>query len=216
MIKVVIVDDNSILRTALKIIIEQDEEIKVVGIAENGLQGYELCKKLKPHIVLMDIKMPVCDGVESTKLIKENLEGVMVVILTTFEDEEFISQALLNGADGYILKSANEKDLTTIIKSTLSGYSIIQKKVFSTVKNQYSTTNINKCATINNSQLDKLTEREKAIIKCIAEGKSYRDIAEQLNFAEGTIRNITSDILDKLRLKDRTQIVIFAMKNGLV
>ena len=128
MIKVLIVDDQIILRESLKFIIEQDTDINVVGLAGNGAEAFSLCGKLKPDVVLMDIMMPDCDGVEGTRLIKSKYESIKVIILTTFNDEKNVSRAIKSGADGYVLKDISPEQLILAIKSVFNGFSIMQAK----------------------------------------------------------------------------------------
>lgn len=210
MIRILIVDDSPILRNGLKTIIKQDNEIKVMDSAENGQEALEMCKKILPDLVLMDIRMPICDGVEGTRLIKEFNSAIKVIILTTFDDNESISKVLDNGADGYILKDIKDEDLIRTIKSTVNGYSIIQQSVFKSIKSQYKVNTMNTGLKIN------LSEREIEIIKLIVDGKDNKQIAVTLYLVDGTVRNTISSILDKLKLKDRTQLAVFAIKNDLV
>ncbi|NLD47714.1 MAG: response regulator transcription factor, partial [Clostridiaceae bacterium] len=130
MIKVVIVDDQVILRESLKFIVEQDSDIKVAGLGSNGMEALLLCDTHKPDVVLMDIMMPECNGVEGTKLIKEKYSSIKVIILTTFNDEENISQALKNGADGYMLKDMNPDELILAVKSAAKGLNIMHPSAF--------------------------------------------------------------------------------------
>jgi DNA-binding NarL/FixJ family response regulator len=163
----------------------------------------------------MDIKMPLCNGIESTRLIKEKHQSVRILMLTTFDDEEYVTDAIKNGADGYVLKDIKNDELIRIIKSTLNGFKIVQESVFENIKKKYAQAQIpnNKNETI--IEL-KLTEREKEIIEFIVDGKSNKEIADSLNIASGTVRNMISIILKKLNLQDRTQIAVFALKNNIV
>jgi DNA-binding NarL/FixJ family response regulator len=215
MIKVIIADDSDIIRDTLKLVVEQDDDIKVVGFASNGFEASEACDRLSPDIILMDIKMPLCNGIESTRLIKEKHQSVRILMLTTFDDEEYVTDAIRNGADGYVLKDIKNDELIRIIKSTLNGYKIVQESVFENIKKKYAQVQIpnNKNETI--MEL-KITEREKEIIEFIVDGKSNKEIADSLNIAAGTVRNMISIILKKLNLQDRTQIAVFALKNNIV
>jgi DNA-binding NarL/FixJ family response regulator len=215
MIKVIIADDSDIIRDTLKLVVEQDDDIKVVGFASNGFEASEACDRLSPDIILMDIKMPLCNGIESTRLIKEKHQSVRILMLTTFDDEEYVTDAIKNGADGYVLKDIKNDELIRIIKSTLNGYKIVQESVFENIKKKYAQVQIpnNKNETI--MEL-KITEREKEIIEFIVDGKSNKEIADSLNIAAGTVRNMISIILKKLNLQDRTQIAVFALKNNIV
>lgn len=210
MLKVLMVDDQIILRESLKFIIEQDNEIEVIGSAGNGMEALELCKKEAPDLILMDIMMPICDGVEGTKLIKELNPSIKVLILTTFNDTENVSKALQNGADGYILKNVKPDELILAIKSTAKGLTILHKNTFDTFLNQ---------SKIKQNKLElnfTLSEQEIKIISLIVDGKSNKEISDDLHFAEGSIKNIISSILNKLKLRDRTQLAVFAVKNNLV
>jgi DNA-binding NarL/FixJ family response regulator len=214
-IKVLIVDDNIILRSGLKTIIQQEQDIKVVGCARNGKEALELCDKLLPDLVLMDIKMPVYDGVEGTKLIKEKHKEIKIIMLTTFDDEEYITKALINGADGYILKDIGDQELINVIKNTAKGFVVVQQSVLRDIRNKYETAI--KMKNVRNITIDiNLTNREKSIIKLIVDGKKNKEIAKELYLAEGSVRNIISSVLEKLKLQDRTQLAVFAIKNNLV
>ncbi|MCX7708591.1 MAG: response regulator transcription factor [Clostridia bacterium] len=215
MIKVVIADDQVILRESLKFIVEQDPEIEVVGCAGNGREALKQCDQLIPNIVLMDIMMPGCDGVEGTRLIKEKYSSIKVLILTTFNDDENISKALKNGADGYILKDIKPEELILAIKSVARGLGIIHKNAMSSVVKQFNSnqeTGTQKDLNIN----VELTEREIGIIKLIVDGNNNKEIASELFLTEGSVKNIITGILAKLKLKDRTQLAVFAVKNNLV
>jgi DNA-binding NarL/FixJ family response regulator len=215
MIRVVIADDQVILRDSLKFIIEQDSEINVLGCVGNGREAHELCGRQQTDLVLMDIIMPVCDGIEGTRLIKSSYGNVKVLILTTFNDEENIANALKNGADGYVLKDVRPEELILAIKSVASGLGIIHRDAFNTVVKQFSTSSENNAVKACSVQVD-LTEREKDIIRLIVDGKDNKEIASTLFIAEGSVKNVITGILSKLKLKDRTQLAVFAIKNNLV
>lgn len=210
MIKVLIVDDSFIFRSGLETILKQDPEIEVLGCAANGKEAFVFCEQMSPDLILMDIRMDVCNGVEGTKLIKEKFKAVKIVMLTTFDDNEYIAQALKNGADGYILKGVNDEDLIMTIKSTMKGLSVFEQRVLSNVKDQYR--NIG-----SHSKIDvTLSEREKQLLQEIVDGKTNKEIASNFGLAEGTIKNMISNLLVKFKLNDRTQLAIFAVKNNLV
>lgn len=211
--RILLVDDSEILVQSLKIILEQDPELKVTGTANNGIEALELCEKLSPDIVLMDIRMPVCNGVEGTKLIKEKYPSVKVLILTTFDDQEYIKQAIQNGADGYVLKDINDQDLLATLKSTANGFSIIQETVFRTLKTQMKPLEEENPDLLKNFDYN-LSKRERDIIGLIIRGFSNKQIAAKLDFSEGTVRNIISGIFTKLKLNDRTQLAVFAIKSN--
>lgn len=216
MIKVLIVDDQVILRESLKFIVEQDPEINVVGLAGNGKEALEHCKELVPDVVLMDIMMPVCNGVEGTKLIKSQFRSIRVIILTTFNDDENISKAIKNGADGYVLKDIKPDELILAVKSVAKGFSIMHHTAMDSVAKQIdheSDANHHK----QELKLDvNLTDRELSIIELIVDGKSNKEIAAKIFITEGSVKNIITNILEKLNLKDRTQLAVFAVKNNIV
>jgi len=205
LIKVVIAEDVDILRNGLKTIIEQDEEIEICGLAANGDEAFSLCEIHTPDLVLMDMRMPVCDGETATKNIKQAFPEIKVLILTTFDDKDTVNAAMTSGADGYILKSVDEKKLVHAIKSTLAGISVIGSEVFDNIRNRYFSGDFNPSM---------LSEREREILSQLAAGNSNKDIAKALFLSEGTVRNLISNLLEKLKVKDRTQLAVFAVKNN--
>ena len=211
MIKVIVVDDQIILREGIKFRIDSDDEIKVVGSAGNGIEAMELCDRFLPDVVLMDIMMPICDGIEATKRIKLKYNSIKVIILTIFIDNENITKAMKNGADGYVLKDIDPKELINIIKNTASGLRIIHQDVLDTLVSDFAL----KDKPAIESSFD-LSEKELEIIKWIVHGKSTREVASLVFLSEGRVRNIISDILSKLDLKDRVQLAVFAVKNDLI
>ena len=214
MINLVLVDDSAIIRKSLQTIVEQDREIKVIGNAANGKTAAALCASLRPDLVLMDIRMPVCDGVEGTRLIKQLNRAIKVLILTIFNDDAYIAAAIRHGADGYLLKDTEDTVLLAAIKNVIKGYTILQASAFEKLKAQYiiEDNNINHNP---NPDFD-LTSREQDIIKLIVDGFSNKEIASKLGIAEGTTRNHISQLLEKLHLADRTQLAVFAIKHTLV
>lgn len=213
MIKMIIVDDMVIFRESLKFIMEQDSEIQVIGCAGNGKEAAELCGELKPNLVLMDLMMPEYDGVEGTRLIKAIDKETKILILTTFNDSINVHNALKNGADGYVLKEVKPDELIMAVKSVSKGFSIMQRSTFDTILGGVREKEL--APSVSEKQFD-LTERERAIIGLIVDGKSNKEIAEILCFAEGSIKNAITCILNKLNLKDRTMLAIFAIKNNLI
>ncbi|HEY9061098.1 MAG TPA: response regulator transcription factor [Pseudobacteroides sp.] len=213
MIKIIIADDMIIFRDSLKYLLENQECIEVVACADNGEEAFKLCKKHKPDIVLMDIVMPVCDGILGTKLIKDSFPMIKVLVLTTLDDEEKVRKAISCGADSYVLKDTTPFELVNIIKSLYNGYTIIQKNVFDSVIRDNSIFDKN---TPENANLcSKLTARELTAIKLVVDGKSYKEIAGELYITEGSARNLIVHILTKLNLTDRIQLAVFAVRNKL-
>lgn len=214
MIKVIIADDSLIVRNGLKDIVEQDSDIKVIGMAKNGIEALGLCEKLSPDLVLMDIKMPDCDGIEGTKLIKAKDSSVKIIIVTTFEDDFYINDALKNGADGFVLKDINDEDLIRTIKNTINGFSTVPSNIFHNIIVKSLADN-KRQAQVCCPYTGNLTNREREIVKLIVDGKDNKEIAKNLYLVEGTVRNMVHTILSKLNLKDRTQLAVYAIKNNI-
>lgn len=209
-IRIAIIDDEKLIREALKIILSTYDDIDVVAMGQNGYEALEICKSNDVDLVLMDIRMPLCDGVKGTKLIKDELPDTKVLILTTFKDIEYIQEALKNGASGYLLKDSSYDLIYEGIKAALMGNIVIHPDVANNILN-YSPIQITPkevCKQFN------LSEKECDIIEYIAEGLSNKEIGEKLFLSEGTIKNNVSTILSKLEIRDRTQIVVFAFKNN--
>ena len=215
MIRVIIADDQPVIRDGLKFILEQDSDIKVIGCVGNGNEAFALCKEFQPDVMLMDIVMPVCNGVEGTRLIKESFGKTKVLILTTFNDEENISEALKNGADGYVLKDIDSDELILTIKSINKGLRVMHEDAYSHVLKKMQASNNAYIEPVELKDLG-LIEREIEIIKMIVFGKSNREIASSLFMTEGSIRNLISSILTKTKLKSRTQLAVFAVKHNII
>lgn len=213
--KVLIADDIMILRQGLKAVLEQDPEIEVVALAENGKEAFEKCKVYRPDVVLMDMRMPDYDGAFRIRAIKENLPNVKVLVLTTFDDEETIDKALSSGADGYILKEMEDAKVIASVKSVYAGMSIFGDGVYRVMRTRMEqTTSIQEKRDVP-EQDQHFTDRELDIIKLVAQGYDNKEIATELFLAEGTVRNNISRVLEKLSLKDRTQLAVYAVKHGL-
>lgn len=207
MINVLIADDVAVLRMGLKAVLSQDSEINVVGEAGNGKEAYELAVRLKPDVVLMDMRMPDFDGGYGTRQIKDKLSGVKVLVLTTFDDKETVEKAMASGADGYILKEMDSSQVINSIKAVAGGINVFCDNIFKAIKKEPM-----KQAPVNYD----ITEREAEFLRLICDGYDNKEIAAQLYLAEGTVRNGISRLLEKLKLKDRTQLAVFAIKNNLV
>ncbi|WP_027631470.1 response regulator transcription factor [Clostridium hydrogeniformans] len=214
-IKVIIVDDEKLVRSGLKIILETFKDIEVIDMASNGEEALVACRRNEPHVVLMDIRMPKCDGVLGTKLIKKEFKDVKVLILTTFNDVEYIHEALKYGASGYILKDSDYDLIYEGIKGCFKGNVVVHPEVASKIINE--NTSYNKKSTVEDTMTNyDLNNKEINIIKEVASGLSNKEIGEKLFLSEGTIKNNISNILCKLSLRDRTQLTIFAFKNNIV
>ena len=208
MIKVIIADDVQILRSGLKAVLSQDSDIKVVGEASNGKEAYEMCIRLRPDVVLMDMRMPDHDGGYGTRKIKDNFSDIKVLVLTTFDDKETVNKAISSGADGYILKEMDNDKIISSIKAVAGGINVFCDNIFRSIKQD---------VVVQQDAKDfGLTERETEFIRLICDGCDNKEIATKLFLAEGTVRNGISRLLEKLELKDRTQLAVFAIKNNIV
>ncbi|MCQ2465029.1 MAG: response regulator transcription factor [Oscillospiraceae bacterium] len=215
MIKVIIADDLSILRQGIQVILEQDSEIKICALASNGKEAFELCGEHRPDVVLMDMRMPDFDGAYGTAKIKEAYPDTRVLVLTTFDDEETVAEAMQSGADGYILKEMDGQKIIQSVKAVSSGINVFGPNVYSGIQKKITESpKANTCA--NSEAAADLTPRETEIMILIAEGLDNKNIASKLFLAEGTVRNNISRMLDKLGLKDRTQLAVYAVKNNII
>lgn len=214
--KVMCVDDQVLLREALLFMLARDDEISVVDGGSDGYEALENCRKHRPDVILMDIRMPRLDGIEATKKIKELYPSIKVIILTTFEDETSIFKAIEHSADGYIVKDTKPEELILAVKSVYNNLFVMHKSVISVVKGEIVEAQ-NREKEMNETLLEyDLTNMEMHIIRLMVDGKSNKEIAAELNFTEGTIKNKVSKMLSKLNLKDRTQVAVFAIKHNIL
>ena len=215
MIKIVIADDQTLFRKMLEEMLKLDKEIEILASVENGNEALRACTELKPDILLLDIQMPLKTGLETLVELKSVHPSVKVVMLTTFEDEKNIRTCCLHGADGYLVKDMKPDVLVMAIKCIYHELVIMHHGVYSIIKNDLSSlpiTNEEKFE-IGEFVLDSMDIQ---IIKQIAEGRKNKEIAQSLNYSEGTIKNKVSRILSVTNLSDRTQISVFAIKNNLI
>ncbi|TRZ35827.1 DNA-binding response regulator [Niallia circulans] len=213
MINVLIAEDQAIVRNGLKMIIEQAAEIKVVAEAADGKEVLELVKTHHIDLILMDVRMPVMDGLEATKRIRAEYPAIKILILTTFNDEEYALKAFREGANGFLLKSADGAALINSIKSCLAGGMSIHDDVAAKVMPMLLKENKPVKQT---DLIDILTDREIEIVQHVGLGKTNKEIAGELFLSVGTVKNQLTQILQKLDLRDRTQLAIFAVKNDLI
>jgi DNA-binding NarL/FixJ family response regulator len=213
-IRLLLVDDQLIIRQGLRSLLEAKPDLEVVGEAENGQQAIAQVETLQPDIVLMDVRMPVMDGVAATRLICQQFSQTKVLVLTTFDDDDYVSQAMRLGARGYLLKDTHSDDLAAAIRAVYKGYSqmgpgLMEKAIFTTL-NSKGTAHTPSQPTRLPSELAGLTAREREVLCLIATGASNREIAEALYISERTVKNHITSILSQLNLRDRTQAAMFA------
>lgn len=215
MIKVMIADDQELIRQSLEFILETKEAIEVVATAKNGQEVIQAVRKTKPDVILMDIRMPEMDGVQCTKIIKEVHPEIKIIILTTFDDDEFVFKALKYGASGYLLKGISMEDLEKAIHTVYSGGAMINPDIATKVVGLFSEmAQGNYEVTVEVKNIQDITETEWDIIKRVGRGLSNKEIASDMNLSEGTVRNYLSTILSKLVLRDRTQLAIWEVQSG--
>jgi len=207
-IRLLIADDQTLMRDGLKTIFDLEEDIDVVGTAENGEQALEMTERLKPDVVLMDIRMPVMDGVECTRLIKKRFPEVLVVVLTTFDDDEYIIQALNYGASGYLLKDMPGDRLIQAVRDAVSGNLMMPAQVAAKLACRLSDLSGSLRGKVSwAGRAQKLSTRELEIARLMIQGASNREIADILCLTEGTVKNYISSIYGKFGINDRLQVI---------
>lgn len=215
MIKILLADDQDILTEGLKLILGAEEDIEIVGTANDGKKAYDICRLRHPDVVLMDIQMPGINGVEATAMIKKDFPQIKIIVLTTFNDDRYIYDALKNGASGYLLKDTSPAEILKAVYTVYNGGALIQSEVAVKVIDQFSQLakeNVDKHI---DPRAELLTEREIEICRLIAEGKNNQEIAKELFLSQGTVKNHITRVLIKLDLRDRTQLAVFTIKNEL-
>lgn len=209
MIKVLLVDDQSLIRQGLKALLELESDLEIVGEAENGEQAINLVAEFQPDVVLLDIRMPIMDGVAATQEIQKRFAKTKILVLTTFDDDEYVSAALKNGAMGYLLKDTPSEELAVAIRAVHKGYTQLGPGIVKKLLTQFSNGTPTQSSVVPSS-LAELTPREKEVLRLIATGASNREIAQKLYISEGTVKNHVTNILNRLNLRDRTQAAIWA------
>lgn len=214
MIRVLIADDQAIARQGLQLILNAESDIDVIGQAHDGQEAVDMATKLKPDLVLMDLKMPRLTGVQATKLLKEKFPSIAVLVLTTYDLDDWVANALRNGANGYLLKDTAPEELVKAIRGTVQGKSYVDPSVAGKVLQQ-----MQNSPAVTKEKLElteALTERELDVLKLLATGLSNQEIAEALNLSEGTVRNYLSSLFGKLGVSDRTKAAVLAIQHGLI
>ncbi|EDZ96713.1 MAG: response regulator transcription factor [Limnospira sp. PMC 1291.21] len=207
MIRVLLVDDQGIIREGLRSLLEAKPDLEIVGEAENGKLAVELALKLKPDVVLMDVRMPIMDGVAAMRSLAEQQPEIKVLVLTTFDDDEYVTQAMESGAKGYLLKDTPSDELAQAIRAVYKGYTQLGPGLFEKVMAARSKASRDEPLPDN---LQDLTPRELEVLRLIGKGYSNREIAQELFISERTVKNHVSSILSSLNLRDRTQVALLA------
>ncbi len=212
MIKILIADDQEIVCEGLKKILQSDPDIKVIGIANNGQQALDLVHHQTPDLVLMDLQMPIMNGVQAIRQLRKTHPDLPVIVLTTYMDDKWLFDAIRAGATGYLLKDSPRQELIDAIKGTLSGNVYLDPSVARKVLDSVAASP----EPIESDEDFDLSERERDILQLLVEGLSNAEIAHRLYLSEGTVRNYLSSLFVKLDVSDRTQAVVVALRRGLV
>jgi len=211
-VRVLICDDQAVVCEGLELILSADPQIEVVGLAYDGSEALEMIPGAQPELVLMDLKMPVMNGIHATREIKKKYPEIKVLVLTTFGEDEWVFDAVRSGADGYLLKGTPRDKLVAAVKGTVAGETYIDPDVGGKLLAQVAQNPAEKDTTL----AADLSERELEVLKLLAQGLTNAEIAERLKLTRGTVRNYVSAILSKLDVDDRTQAAILAIRHGLV
>ncbi len=213
-IRVLLVDDQSLFREGLNTLLSIYPDIDIVGEAANGQEAVEQVQMLNPDVVLMDLRMPVLDGVLATRRLKENHPDSRVIILTTFDDDETVFDGLRAGAVGYLLKDVSSEKLVEAIRTTARGESFLQPRIAAKLVAEF--TRMDKTPVKNQSLVEPLSDRELEILMLVSQGASNKEIGSELFIAEGTVKNHVTSILGKLGVRDRTQAALKGRELGLI
>jgi DNA-binding NarL/FixJ family response regulator len=209
--RIIICDDQAIIRDGLELLLKLERDIEIVGLAQDGVEAVDLSAAKSPDLVLMDLKMPGINGVEATRRIRAQNPGIKVLVLTTYDDDEWVFDAIRAGASGYLLKDTPREKVVEAIRGTVAGKSFVDPAVAGKVLDQVAHEQIKPSTGIT----DKLSEREVDVLRLLARGLSNKDIASQLHLSEGTVRNHVSTIFAKLDVTDRTQAAIIGIQHRL-
>ena len=211
--KILIVDDHTIFRQGLKMLLEQEDDMEVVGEAGNGLEALDLAKKLKPEVLLLDIAMPEMDGVQVAQKLKKILPEIKVIVLTTHAEDQFIFEFLKLGVSGYVLKDSASQELIYSIRKSKDGMAFIDPSISKKVMEKFTQVTGGKKDFVNYGNL---SDREKEILQLVAEGNSNKEVAEKLYISPKTVENHKSNIMKKLNIHDRVGLTKYALRLGLI
>jgi DNA-binding NarL/FixJ family response regulator len=211
-IRVLLCDDQALVTDGIQLILETDSTLKVVGVARDGVQAVEMVQQVKPDIVLMDLKMPGMNGVHATQAIRRDHPHIPVLVLTTFDGDDWVMDAIRSGAAGYLLKDTPRDRLITAVKDTVAGKAHVDPNVAGKLLHSVANAPAPQVASM---LTERLNERELDILRLMTHGLNNGDIAKRMFLSEGTVRNYASAIFDKLGVNDRTQAVVLALRFGL-
>jgi DNA-binding NarL/FixJ family response regulator len=209
--KILICDDQAVIRDGLEMLLNLEKDFQVVGAAQDGAEALELIAKKQPDVVLIDLKMPGMNGIEAIREIRARFPNVKALVLTTYDDDEWLFDAIRAGASGYLLKDTPRQKIVEAIRGTAEGKSFVDPSVAGKLLNQVASRQTQPASILT----EKLTERELDVLRLVAKGIPNSEIAALLHLSEGTVRNHVSAILDKLGASDRTQAAVMAIQHGL-
>ena len=212
-IKILLVEDHTIVRQGLRSLLEQNSGMEVIGEAENGKEAVHKAENLKPDIVLMDVSMPLLNGIEATRQIKKHWPEIKVLILTMHTTEEYIFQILRAGASGYIVKKAAHQELITAIHAVNKGNKFLSPSISKKVIEEYI---LKAGKMIEQDSFERLTAREREVLQLISEGKSNRDIAERLFLSVKTVESHKANVMEKLDIHTKTDLIKYALRKGII
>ena len=215
-LRILLVDDQSLFREALRTLLSLQPDFEIVAEAENGERAVSLAKVHRPDVILMDLRMPILGGVEATRRIMSATPTARVVVLTTFEEDEEIFDALRAGALGFLLKACSADKLCESVRAAAKGTSVLEPSVAARMMKELNRLSAKEEKRLPHLLADPLTERELAVLKLLAEGRSNKEIGTQLNITEGTVKNHMTNVLGKLGALDRTQAALKARELGLI
>ncbi len=209
--KILLCDDQAVIRDGLEMLLNLEKDFQVVGSAQDGAEAVELAAQKQPDLILMDLKMPMMNGIEATREIRAKFPNIKILVLTTYDDDEWVFDAIRAGASGYLLKDTPRQKIVEAIRGTVEGKSFVDPAIAGKLLNQVASKQTQPTSIL----ADKLTERELDVLRLIAKGINNSEIAAQLHLSEGTVRNHVSAILEKLGVSDRTQAAVIAIQHGL-
>jgi DNA-binding NarL/FixJ family response regulator len=214
-IKIVIADDQELIRDSLRIVLSANPDMEVIDTVADGREVIRSVRAAKPDVILMDVRMPEMDGVSCTQIIKENYPQIKIIILTTFDDDEYVYNALKYGASGYLLKGVSMAELASAIRTVYGGKAMINPDIAVKVVRLFSQmAKGNYTIQVDDRNVSEISRTEWKVIQQVGYGRSNKEISSELSLSEGTVRNALSSILSKLDLRDRTQLAIWAVQTG--